>query len=319
MTAQHPHHVPDARAKIAKLVHEPTAIRVLGHRASVVTLCEMTGVKRRTLLDQVAKSRIDPKFQRALATKLEFRLDWCEWRDGTALEFIERYCREHRATVQASERKADVRIAGGPRQKTVKSRIDGLASVEIQGHQFGRGTAAIELSISCGQPEVYGKGITIKSGRVELICYPAMLSKGSHRRWMKDDGKVVGNKGPVIIAFEAGTRDAPAWRLTAEGPSIGNIELDPDFAVLEDLSPGDEIVVILSTWLSDVEETDESDSEAISIVEPDGSKLSIPKERLSVAKQRIITHLRKRLLPSDNNGYVELARHTLRIVEAVNT
>lgn len=306
--------VTDAAGKIDFLAKHTVPRRVYGHRSGKLPLCERLGINRATLDSQLAKECISSDFQSLLAKGLKFSLDWREWTNGNSDEFRKRYLAEHQPE---NGRRTDVRVASGPRQEATKSHVKGLAAVEIDGHQFGLGTASIEVKVSVGAPVVHGKGTTIKSGRLELKCYPALLSRSSQKKWMSGDDKVAGTKGTVQITFEGGTRDAPAWRLTADGLSIGNIELDPDFAALEELAPGDEITVVFGTWLSDIEEADAAVHDAISIVEPDGSEFKEPRAGLSVVKARIIAVLRKRPLAADDCGYVELARHTLRIVEAV--
>ena len=306
--------VPDAERKVDFLAEHLTPRSVFGHRSGVKPLSEKLGINRQTLNSQLEKGCISSEFQSLLAKGLKFSLDWREWKDGNADEFRARYLAEHRPEVQ---RRTDVRIARGPRQEAVKSHVKGLAAVEIDGHQFGLGTASIEVKVSVGAPLIYGKGTTIKSGRLEVKCYPALLSRSSQKKWMSGESSVSGTKGTVLITFEGGTRDAPAWRLTAEGLSIGNIELDPDFAALEELAPDDEIAVVFGTWLSDIEEAGAPVHDAISVVEPDGSEFMEPKVELPVMIQRIIAVLRKKPLAADDCGYVELARHTLRIVEAV--
>ena len=152
-----------------------------------------------------------------------------------------------------------------------------------------------------------------------------MLTKNARDGWLCRSRQVTGTCGPVHIAFEAGTRDTPGWRLTAEGASIGTIVLDPDFAALEELAPGDEITLQFGTWLPDIQETDGPSvagdcppaTDGLALVGANGVELAIPAAEVSKMKQRIMACIRKEaLLPANDSGYVVLASHVLKVVEA---
>jgi len=290
----------------------------------MVDLADKIGVKRETLRDQKQRGRLSPEVQSALAKNLAFRLDWPQWQTGPAEQFKKEYRRVHsHLPASAPERRTDVRLARGPRREPMPSETVGLAAVEIDGSQFGPGTAAIEITVSCGMPMVLGVHTTIQSGRIQLKCSPALLTKDSLKGWTGAERKITGSRGVVRVSFEAGTRVAPSWRLTGDGVSIGTIVLDPDFAALEELAPGDEVTLLFGTWLSDIQEAEGAANDAaappadvIALVRSDGSELAIPAAELSKRKQQVIACIRKGLLPADNNGYVVLASHVLQMVEA---
>jgi hypothetical protein len=287
-------------------------------------LAEKIGIKRETLRDQRHKSRLSTNVQSALAKAFEFSIEWPEWQTGTAQEFEQKYKSIHPdRRPSAPERRTDIRLVRGPRRPPAPSRIEGFVAVEIDGSQFGPGTAAIDVMVSCGTPIIEGAHTTIRSGRIVLRCSPAVLTRNARDGWLTGQRTIAGSRGPVHISFEAGTSGAPGWRITADGVSIGSIALDPDFAALEELAPGDEIPLEFGTWLPEIQEvsglTDDPQptADALAIVQGDGVELNVPAPKLSKMKQRIIACIRKTaVLAPHDNGYVVLASHVLKVVEA---
>jgi plasmid maintenance system antidote protein VapI len=316
----------DASAKVLFLQRNVLPRR-FGSKNTQKDLAEKTGVPRKTLNDQLNKTkRLSPAVQSALAKAFDFSLDWPEWKMGSAAEFEKRYKSQHPDYQPAAPpRPTNARLSKGPRQLPMPSKIKGLVAVEIDGSQFGPGTAAIEAMISCGTPIVLHAYTTIKRGRIKLKCGSAMLTKNALDGWLCKPRQVTGTCGSVHIAFEAGTRDMAGWRLTAEGASIGTIVLDPDFAALEELAPGDEITLEFGTWLPDIEDTGSASAadpppttDGLALVDGQGGELAVPPAEVSKMKQRIIACIRKGLLPADNSGYVVLASHVLKVVEAIS-
>jgi len=317
----------DASAKVHFLQTDVLPRRFPGSKNTQKDLAAKIGVPRKTVNDQLNKTkRLSPAVQSALAKAFDFSLEWPEWKTGTAEEFKRRYQSVHPDSQPVMPtRRTNARLDRGPRQPPAPSKIKGLVAVDIDGSQFGPGTAAIEAMISCGMPIVLHAYTTIKSGRIELKCSPAMLTKNARDGWLCKPRQVTGNCGKVHISFEAGTRDIAGWRLTAEGASIGTIVLDPDFVALEDLAPGDKITLEFGTWLPDIQETCGASvgdpppaSDGLALVDGHGGELAIPTAEVSKMKQRIIARIRKGLLPADNNGYVVLASHVLKVVEAAS-
>jgi hypothetical protein len=270
--------------------------------------------------------RLPSHFQSALARAFDFSMDWSEWKTGTEEAFRKKYQSVHPDLQPFTPtRRTNARLDKGPRQPATPSKIKGLVAVEIDGSQFGPGTAAIDAMISCGMPIILHAFTTIQSGRIELKCSPAMLTKNALEGWRCKPRSVTGSCGAVHISFEAGTREAPGWRLTADGASIGMVLLDPDFVALEGLAPGDEITLEFGTWLPDIQETNGASADdslltadGLVLVGGNGVELAIPEAEVSKRKQRIIACIRKGLLPVDNNGYVGLASHVLKVVEAAS-
>jgi len=279
------------------------------------------------LRDQLKKGTLSEVVQSGFAKAFDFILDWPEWKTGSVEEFKRKYISEHpdRQPV-VPRRRTDAGLARGERRKPEPSKIEGLVAVRIDGSQFGPGTAAIEALISCGMPIVLDAHLTIKSARISLKFSHAILTKNALDSWLCKPKRITGSHGQVHIAFEGATPEMPGWRLTAEGNSIGNMVLDPDFAALEELAPGDEITLEFGTWLPDIQDTGSASGAdsppttgGLAIVDDQGVELAIPSAEVSTKKQRIIANIRKRLLAdADDSGYVVLARHVLQVVEAAS-
>jgi hypothetical protein len=308
----------DAADKLNFLQKHSVPRRVLGHAPTLVDFANHLKIPRTTLRDQKLKGRLSSHVQTAIAGALKFRLDWDEWVSGTAATFQERYVRECSVASPAPVRRTDVRLARGSWIEPRPSQTVGLAIVELNGGQYGQGTVAVEVTVSCGMPKVLGVHTTVQSAQMELKCSPARLTRDSFSNWAAAEKTVQGSRGTVRLSFEWGTRAAPSWRLTADGVSIATISLDPDFAALEELAPGDEIKLLFGTWLADLQEVDGAVGDAngrtadgIALLQKDGTELDVARPELSRC-------IRKGLLPADNNGYVVLASHSLQVVEAAS-
>ncbi|MCE9524294.1 MAG: hypothetical protein K8S25_17885 [Alphaproteobacteria bacterium] len=303
--------------KIKFLIEHPEPRAVLHHQPNQTDFVEKLGIKRSTFRDQLLKDRFSLEVQSTLAQKLGFGRDWPEWATGTADEFRDRYIAE-RKRLTMDRRDVTARIGRGPWQEPSASSIVGLAAIEIDGSQFGQGSVAVEVLLSCGEPFILGNRVSIRSGRIEVRCAPGLISKDTLQRWINDGERQAPNAhGGVKIAFEAGTRSAPAWRVTAIGTKVGSAFLDPGFATLEELAPGDTIEARLGTWLGEIEDTGEVEdgSDGLALLDNTGAELQITSAQLSIRKRRVIACIRKKLFSADANGYVVLATHTLNVVE----
>jgi hypothetical protein len=277
--------------------------------------------------------RLSEKALKALGDYLGFDPGWTEFRAREPLAFARRYNAENwyepkvpcekPATI---ERRTDMLLARGPRQLPERSKTPGLGSVEIDGHQFGRGTADIEVVISCGTPIVCGRTISIQNAQLELDCGPALLSEHSYRRWLKEEKLKAKNNSKASIAVEygGGTRERPIWWLSAEKGGIGNLELEPGFVALASLASGDKITVRLGTWLMDLQEVQKDGNldgaefvPGVIAIRRDGADSRLTSSELSALKQNLIGALGKSKVPNDN-GYVAVASHVLEVVEAAN-
>ncbi len=300
---------------------KPTETDLAKHIVNPRTGCAYA---RETLRDQMKyPARLSTEVQSALARTFDFSLGWQEWNTGTAAEFEERYKSAHPDRQPSAPDRPGLKLERGPRQAPTSCRIEGLVEVYIDGAQFGSGTVAIEVTVSCGTPIILHAQTTIRSGRIALKCHPAVLTRDALDGWLTGPRTVQGSSGSVRISFEAGSRGMPAWGITADGTSIGTIRLDPDFAALEELAPGDTITLEFGTWLPEIQETSSSEDESpipvdgIALVGSDSAEIEVPRAALSKLKQRIIACIRKNgMLPAHDNGYVVLASHALKVIGA---
>ena len=253
--------------------------------------------------------RLSDKALKALGEYLGFDPGWIEFRAGEPQEFARRYNAENCCELKVSrqepatfERRADVLLARGPRQLPERSKTHGLASVEIDGHQFGRGTADIEVVISCGTPIVSGRTISIQNAQLELDCGSALLSEHSYRHWLKQEKLEVKNnsKANIAVKYGGGTRERPNWWLSAEKGGIGNLELEPGFVALASVAPGDRITVRLGTWLMDLQEVQKDGDldgaefvPGVIAIRRDGANSRLTSSELSALKRNLIGALGK--------------------------
>jgi hypothetical protein len=105
--------------------------------------------------------------------------------------------------------------------------------------------------------------------------------------------------------------------VTAVRGGIGTFSVDPEFAAIEGLAPGCKVTMRFGTWLSEIEDTDVTGGGDgfILVDETTGRELSIPPAELSRKKRRVMANIRKAILDAGPDGYVDLASHTLIVVE----
>lgn len=250
----------------------------------------------------------------ALGRHLCFDPEWPEFRYGTVEEFAKRYNKDN--WFQPNRR---ARLARGPRRDPCPSPIKGLAGIAIDGHQFGVGTVNIDLEVTCGSPYVHGCLVTVQAGLVELDCgSKGRLTKESWRGWLSRSPLRLENAhGFITLDCAGGARNKPVWRLAADGASIGNIVIDPDFAVLEDLVAGDSITARFGTWLMDIQtagEDERRDDGGVTLRQRDGSQFPLATQEYSAVKRRVLDCIAKQAIPAED-GYVTLATHVLEVVE----
>ena len=297
-----------------------------------------------TLGDAVKAERCTAELMQRIQNAIKQRYgkvfdpSWPEWRDpdvdpttppekrrDTPQSFLVKLRMANAAKQQHGQAAAPtprfpVAIAAGQRQEPVHSIAVDLASVAIEGSQYGFGTVAIEITVSCGiwQGATFQKA-AIQSGRITLGCSPAAMTLDSFKSWVGKtrtvkNTRLDGSEGPVSLAF-GGTRIAPYWRVTGIGGGIGTFWVDADFAAIEDLAPGDKVAVTFGTWLAEIDDTEEAAGGSVILVDDKGQELKVPVEELSKKKRRVISSIRKSILDADPGGYVPLASHALIVVE----
>jgi hypothetical protein len=313
------HQIKDLDGKIKFLNGNEFARRVMGHSDRFESFIlelgrgEKASLPRKTLQSQMDAGRMPSENVQLLAKKLKFDPEWPEWRHGTKEAFKRRYEREHGAPVDQAT------LLSVTRRKKPVSRMDELGLVEIKGIQPGQGTLAIGAEVVCGNPVVGETRVSVRSARLVLECgQRGRLTLACGDGW-RAGGRLVGRVGGDVRVDFRGTQYCPSWRLCADGPAIDRIELDPDFASLEHLAPGDVVVAKLKVFVGHIR----GSNDEVTIVPENGSALRISIKKLPVLKQRAIDCLRNDLLQSQeikedvtNTGYVTVARDELEVVEA---
>ena len=316
--------------KVLFLMEDKRALERFGHRPSVTSFSVLVRVDRKTLgkaignVDasppEVGDGRLSKMHSYRIAEAFDFDPECPAWKNQSADEFRE-ICLDRWSK---RDQRPWALLARGTRQQPTTSNISGLASIEIDGAQFGYGTVDISIELSCGVVTLQGRQISIKSGRVELDCTKGELSEESRKLLRGPRRELSGSKGTVILQNQAGVRNRPAIRLDSATGTIGDIDLEPGLLAFHELRPDSVITVKFVTWLMDIQELDEvADAPAagfadgVAIVEADGSEAMLPSENLSVLKRKVIAVLRKEVLPvEEGTGIVRLASHELRFTAA---
>ena len=317
-----------------------------GFTANLQAFCDAAGVSRdglKACLFDNGTRGLNREYQKALAAFVGFRLDWPEWvetdrarihagqRRDTAQAFLDR-CRKQglpKCDPVASgtgtftaERK---RNTGIPLKKgsecQVPSKIPGLASILGLPAQYGRGRVDLGFELSCGTPALIRNcRPAIRRGYVRVDCGKALLSRET-RKGFGQPYEVQTDFGCWHIGWDAATLQAPRWWVEAVGrPSIGNVEVPPDFATVEALAAGDILRLSFCVWRKDYDlQTSEAapppDNEEIAVVDKSGNEIALSSEELSFVKQRIIAVIGKEAaLPDDGSGFVVLAAHEIELI-----
>lgn len=224
-------------------------------------------------------------------------------------------------TSPSSPSQLPVRIAAGSRPmlecltKTIR-----LASVSIEGAQWGLGTASFSITVGCGD----WHGFAVQRGRVAMDPGSGALTREGEAYWAQPrelTTNAYGRPGMVLADLGGSTRYDPFWDLLGIGSPIGHFESTPDFAPLEGLQPGIQITVTFGTWLGDVQQQAPSPSDDEWPMLTDGLA-PVSTERLEhlriddpkAFKRRLISLIRNTGLDAGPDGYVELSRCRLLVV-----
>ena len=133
---------------------------------------------------------------------------------GTANDFENRYLREH---LKAPENVVDVRLKGTA-QPPERCKVRGLAAIELFTAQVGYGDAAVGFELSCGKGFILGLPVTIRVGEISLDCGGGQLDPQT--RQVRGAPYRVGN---AQLRWNGADTFQPAWRIDAEGASIGDL------------------------------------------------------------------------------------------------
>ena len=296
-----------AEAKVRFLITHSKPRDVLGHGPNLSSFARVLGVARETLRDAMTRGSLDSGLQSNLAKKLDFQLDWPEWRIGTAADFEARYLRAHEIR--------RLPIVGTPTRAhiDVPQRVDiiGLIALEMITAQIHGGEASLGFLLSCGNAVVFGVPITIKLGQISWDCGGARLDPASR----KERGTTY-EVGTVKLEWNGGDAFRPAWRVEAAGRSIGNLEIEPNFARVIEIVPDSEITFTFGVWASDLEDaTDEMNSMATDqVVVGDNSSLQYTADTLPLVKRRILVKLAASALEK-KDGFIVLAMNKATFIK----
>jgi hypothetical protein len=197
-----------------------------------------------------------------------------------------------------------------------------LASISIEGTQWGLGTVGISVTIGCED----WFGFAVQRGRVAMDPGSGSLTRDGEAYWAAPrefTTRAYGRAGKVIATLGCSTRYDPFWDLIGFGMPIGKFESDPEFAPLEGLRPGAQITVTFGTWLGDVDAanaekaTDDDDrallTDGFGPVNSDSQPEAIVDDK--GFKRRLISIIRGTGLNAGPDGYVELSRCKLLVAE----
>lgn len=317
--------IPELRQKLRGLMQSQIAQKVGGYRGNLNSFGNATIGRpaMRSLLEVKKASAISEDHERIVAKCCRFAVDWQPWQIGKASEFIAHYERMHR--LGAASRPTNVMLAKGPEVEPEPSPIKGLLSIQAFPAQYGRGTVQIGFELSCGQLRAsHGLLVDIRSGILELRCFPATVQRSS-RRGFDRPWQWTGSQGDVKFEWSVGSTFAARWRLTASSRSIGNLDVPPDFVTVEALAPDDEIEISFGFRVKDfglsedadaVQFNDGSGSNDDVVVQPSSEPSITPdSQTLSLVKRRILARLAAEALVDDGDGLVVHARHQVGFIE----
>ncbi len=195
-----------------------------------------------------------------------------------------------------------------------------LASIAIEGSQWGAGTVGISVTIGCGDLG----GYAVQRGRVAMDPGSGWLTQGGEAYWAEPrefETRAYGQPGKVTVTLGCSTRYDPFWDMAGAGMPIGKFESGGDFAPLEGLRPGTEITVRFGTWLGDVHDVNANSDlseddwafliDGLGPVKPASQTAQIDDPK--GIKRRLISFIRGTGLDAGPDGYVELSRCTLRV------
>lgn len=219
-----------------------------------------------------------------------------------------------------------VRLGPGPQQpvrpltRTIK-----LASVSIEGQQWGEGSVAILLTLACNKY----RELSVVRGRITIAPGTGRMTSQSFANWQVPRTLTGGLPGHTIrvVVERGGTRFDPHLDISGVDGPIGTVVMDSDLPALEDLAPGDEVVVTFGTWLADVGtglqaegatvESAAFGSDGLGVVDKDGKSISVPPDALTAYQRWAIAIIRQDALgEAGRDGYIELSTHVLRIGRA---
>lgn len=197
-----------------------------------------------------------------------------------------------------------------------------VASLSVEGSQWGFGTVGLAVTIAC--PAWHG--FAVQRGLVVMDPHPGRLSEHAEQYWAEQREfrtEAYGRPGRVEIVLGYCTRLDPFWEVTGKGTPIGKFSTGPEFAPLEGLSPGDRVTVTFGTWLGDLQDSESAevataddatfltDGLAPANATADAAKIA----DIEGKKRRLIALIRQTGLNSASDGYTDLVKCEIDIGE----
>lgn len=329
----------------------PEKLKALVHDSRIGSwkrLAEFTGIPIATLKqvrdddDVVAYSRLGKTHRDRLAEKFGFPPDMPEWiaparltgdtgpGPDTAEAFAAKYRSDYAAATSVASKAVDP--ISSVDEKTTNAVRDVAAVLTAGNRRPGfspLGTMA-QLALDLGQSAGPGAHQIL----VEVSCHKGNIIGSSRRFAVRrallsiDCGDARGRRAalpginglPVVLKNSCGeTRFVWSgierllrWEVAAGGATIGYLWFDA--GVVEGLAPGDLLRVSLSAWLKHID-TDEFDEDpAFGIIDSAGELAQLPQETFTVEQRRLVEHINKLTLNSDDNGQAEIAAAELELV-----
>lgn len=303
--------IPDLKGKLARLRDSGIAQQVGGYHGNDTSFGNAT-IGRSALRSLLTKnaSTIDLEHERKIADRCKFKIDWPPWQTGAACDFIDAYERIHRNEIQTQ--RTDVLLVKGAPHPPEACKIKGLAAVELFLAQIGRGTACVGFDVSCGETRMFGVPVTLRVAEITWDCGGGQLDPETR----KGRGIAYSPEGcSVKFRWNGADTFRPSWRLEAQGPSIGDIVVPPEFGTVVGLAPGSSITITFGIWRPDIEESETAI--ACAVVAEVGT-ISIPLDAgedvdpaaLSILKKRILTRIATDALER-HGDFITLCRHTV--------
>ena len=214
-----------------------------------------------------------------------------------------------------------IRQAGPPVLENLTGKIE-LATIVIEGSQWGPGNVWLDVTIACAD----WHGYAVQRGRIGIKPNPGKASCGdaywnAPREYLTQG---YGRKGKVTVTLGCCTDYNPFWDVAGVDMPIGKFSTGPEFAWLNGLSPGDQVSAAFGTWLSDVQQSgsllvagDAQDALLTDGLAP--VKLALDETAVDDPKgykRRLISIIRATGLDVAPDGYVELSRCAIRVEEA---
>lgn len=325
-------YITDRADKLRFLRESDLAKEIADHSGSEESFADAIGCARSTVngwINETTHRRSIPTIvNNNIADRFKFpAANWEPWLKKSAGVFKADYEKlagqlKNEPTSSSRSRNTDLPLKQGPDPGMVRGPIRGLASIELTCGNTGRGDTVIGVNIACGDAfiSVSPYPITVRAGELEIDCGHARATEDSVKGAAQETfGRfdATGSAGMVRCKW-SGDFKRLRWILDATGASIGTLIFEPGvLAKIVGLAPGDVIKGTFGTYLKDIESDESAPAKVLdqfTVVDRLGERPELAGEQLSVLYNRIIEHLRKSVLTTDE-GFAVISSHELHFVE----